>query len=121
MAGSSANGSNFDYGFARLNANGSLDLSFSSVFIGPQIVDGGRSAIAVGQGNDYGTSAVALPDGRMIVAGRVLTGSGQDLAFSGSDDDFGLIRLNVNGSLDTRQVTSRAEQDASTARQGALF
>ena len=83
VAGHSFNGSNYDFSLVRLNADGSLDTGF----------DGdGKLLVPVGSGDDMGYSATVQPDGKILVAGR---------SFNGTNDDFSLIRLNANGSLDT--------------------
>jgi uncharacterized delta-60 repeat protein len=69
---------------ARYNPNGSLDTTFSGD--GKQIVDfGGRD------NGSYG-GVVVLPNGKILIAGRVL---------NGSNSDFALYRLHANGALDT--------------------
>ncbi|MEX2168718.1 MAG: choice-of-anchor Q domain-containing protein [Pirellulales bacterium] len=81
VVGDSRLGGNADFAAARYNTNGSLDTSFDG--------DGKvRTGVA---GADFGRS-VAIHDGRIVVAG---------LANSGSNWDFGLVRYNANGSLDT--------------------
>ena len=72
-------GSAFPGGFAlaRYNTDGSLDTSFDS---------DGKVVTTFGEG-----LAVALqPDGKIVVSG-----------VTGGDEDFGLIRYNADGSLDT--------------------
>jgi uncharacterized delta-60 repeat protein len=68
---------------ARYNTNGSLDTTFSAD--GKQAVDFGG-----GDNGSYG-GVVVLQNGKILVAGRM---------FNGSNFDFALYRLNVNGSLD---------------------
>lgn len=66
----------------RYNADGSADLSFGT---------GGVSNIPVEnspQGNPFGKYLHLLPDGKIIVIGTI-------------NGDFGLFRVNSNGSLDT--------------------
>jgi uncharacterized delta-60 repeat protein len=83
VAGSWTNGIVKDFSLTRLNADGSLDTSF----------DGdGKLIVPVGSGSDSGYSVAVQPDGRILVAGY---------SFTGTDDDFSVIRLNSNGSLDT--------------------
>jgi uncharacterized delta-60 repeat protein len=83
VAGYSYNGTNYDVSLIRLNVNGSLDTSF----------DGdGKLIVPVGSGNDYSYTLSVQPDGKILLAGHSLTGT---------DQDFSLIRLNVDGSLDT--------------------
>lgn len=76
-----------DFAITRYNSNGSIDTGFD--------VDG-----LVTQDFDFNfdeaTGAVIQPDGRIIVAGTArISGSGF------SDDDFAVVRLNSNGSLDS--------------------
>jgi uncharacterized delta-60 repeat protein len=69
---------------ARYNANGSLDTTFSGD--GKQIVDFGRA-----DNGSYG-GVVVLPNGKIVIAGRM---------FNGTNSDFALYRLHANGALDT--------------------
>ncbi len=84
VAGSSVNASyDYDFSLIRLNANGSLDTSF----------DGdGKAIIPVGASADYGQAITLQADGKILVAGS---------SSNGSNNDFSLIRLNIDGSLDT--------------------
>ena len=69
-----------DVAVARYNTSGSLDTTF----------DGdGRVTTDFSGGSDQGRSVVIQPDGKIVVAGLV------------PGSDFGLIRYNANGSLDT--------------------
>ncbi len=82
VAGTSPNGLNSDFSLIRLNTNGTLDTSFD-----------GDGKLTVGvTGSDAGTSVIQQADGKLVVAG---------LSFNGTNNDFSLIRLNTNGSLDT--------------------
>ena len=83
VAGSSFNGSNYDFSLIRLNANGELDTSFST---------DGKAIIPVGASDDYGLSVTVQPDGKILVAGY---------SYNGFIADFSLIRLDANGELDT--------------------
>ncbi|MEO7063280.1 MAG: hypothetical protein ABI082_05825 [Dokdonella sp.] len=77
-----------DFGVVRFNANGSDDTSFSG--------DGGTSFGFENGGGDIDdapTSVLADPDGRIVVAGSLYLGD--------SDHRFGIVRFNVNGSLDS--------------------
>lgn len=73
------NGPNFDFVLLRLNPDGSHDFSFGAA---------GRTVMPVGQMDDMGFSLALLPDGKILLAGR-------------ADGDFGLVRFNANGSLDS--------------------
>ncbi|MBI5790324.1 MAG: M10 family metallopeptidase C-terminal domain-containing protein, partial [Rhodocyclales bacterium] len=71
-----------DFAVARFNADGSLDTGF----------DGdGKLSIDLG-GDDFAESIVLQADGRIVVAGS---------RENGLYDEFALIRLNVDGSLDS--------------------
>jgi len=79
------------FGVARLNTNGSLDTSFSA---------DGKQNVSFGdrQGSRYheGNALAIQSDGKIVLVGR-----GVDYPFSGgSDSDFGIARLNQDGSLD---------------------
>ncbi len=89
VAGSSeaSSGAGHDFAVARLNANGRLDTSFSG---------DGRATIAFdlgGENDDRGTSLGIQSDGRIVIGGYAqIDGRG--------NDDFAIVRLNTNGSLD---------------------
>jgi uncharacterized delta-60 repeat protein len=77
----------YDFGVARLTANGTLDTTFSG---------DGKQTIAFNQGGtgDDVASAVAIDSlGRIVVAGTVQRNSTGDY-------DFGVVRLKANGNLD---------------------
>ena len=82
-AGYSLNGSNSDFALARYNVDGSLDTSFGS---------GGKVTTAIGLYEDFAYSTAIQRDGKIVVAGY---------SYNGSNDDFALVRYNLNGSLDT--------------------
>jgi uncharacterized delta-60 repeat protein len=66
----------------RLNTNGSVDTTF----------DGdGLAVIDFGAGSDIAYALVVQPDGKLVLGGQAGNGF----------LDFGLVRLNTNGSLDT--------------------
>jgi uncharacterized delta-60 repeat protein len=73
---------NNNFAIARLNANGSLDTTFSG---------DGRQAANFG-GNDFGAALTLQPDGKIVVAGRK-----NDLTRS----SFALARFNPDGNPDT--------------------
>lgn len=82
LAGSAFNGINHDFGVVRLNPDGSLDTSF----------DGdGKFTSAIGLGGDFASGVVVQPDGKIVVVGKT---------HNGSNNDFALLRINANGSLD---------------------
>jgi uncharacterized delta-60 repeat protein len=83
VAGTSYNGSSYDFALVRYNADGSLDASFD----GDGIV-----TTAIGAANDYAQSVIQQADGKLVVAGT---------SYNGSSDDVALVRYNTDGSLDT--------------------
>ena len=72
-----------DFAVLRLNANGTRDTSFNG---------NGVRTFDFGTGDDSAFGVSVLNNGDLIVGGS---------AQIGSDDDFAVIRLNDNGSLDT--------------------
>jgi uncharacterized delta-60 repeat protein len=79
---------NYDFSVARLNANGSLDTSFSS---------DGKATVSfdVGGNDDDRASGVAVQaDGKIVLVGFTTVG------FNGIRD-FAIARLNADGQLDT--------------------
>lgn len=77
-----------NFTLARLNPNGSLDTTFDS--------DGVATVAFGAPGQTQNSAAYAMtlqPDGKIVVAGYVVIGSG--------NTDFGFARLNPDGSLDT--------------------
>jgi len=87
VAGSSYNGSNYDFTLIRYNADGSLDNSFDS--------DGIVISTGVDSSNDSGTSVAVQADGKILLAGFI--------GFNWNDGtfDFAWTRYNADGSLDT--------------------
>jgi uncharacterized delta-60 repeat protein len=81
LVGYANNGANVDFGVIRYNSDGSLDTSF----------DGdGKLITPVTPATDDTARAVSIqPDGKIVVAGSTNIG------------DFGLVRYNDDGSLDT--------------------
>ncbi len=79
------NGTNYVFAVARYNADGSLDTSFAT---------GGVARTALGGFFDIGYKVVLQPDGKIVVVG-----SSYSSGFV--DSDFGLVRYNRDGSLDT--------------------
>lgn len=73
----------FDFALARYNSDGSLDSSFGS---------GGRVTTEFFGSYDEARAIVLQPDGKLVVAGAASNSS----AFT----DFGLVRYNIDGSLD---------------------
>jgi len=78
-----------DFGIVRFNPDGSDDTSFAG--------DGGtafsfENGVAPGY-NEAPTSVIADPDGRIVIAGSV--------NFGPSEDRFGVVRLDTDGSVDS--------------------
>ncbi|MBA4015842.1 MAG: hypothetical protein C0483_01505 [Pirellula sp.] len=74
--------SQYEFAIYRFTASGAVDTTFGG---------GGLAAIDVGSGDDF-TAAIALQsDGKIIIAGYSTQ----------TTDDFSVVRLNADGSLDT--------------------
>jgi len=69
----------FDFAVARYNNDGSLDTSFN---------EDGKVTTDLYSSNDYGEAVTIQADGKIVIAGRI-------------DNDFAVVRYNVDGSLDT--------------------
>ena len=82
VAGSSFNGTDFDYAIVRYNTNGTLDTSFSG---------DGKLTTDFG-GNHIGESVTLQSDGKILVTGR---------SWNGGSYDFAVARYNNDGTLDT--------------------
>jgi uncharacterized delta-60 repeat protein len=82
-AGSSKNGSNYDFALARYNTDGTLDTNFGT---------GGKVITAIGSSTDVAESVAIQSDGKIVAAG---------FSNNGSNNDFALVRYNTNGTLDT--------------------
>src|SRR6476620_2211607 len=78
VAGSATGSSNIDFAVARLNIDGSLDNSFGT---------SGISIIPVSGNADIAYSIALQGDQKIVLAGN-------------ADSDFGVVRLNTNGSPD---------------------
>jgi uncharacterized delta-60 repeat protein len=84
LAAGSTTATNTDFVVLRILADGTLDASF----------DGdGWVRTPVGTSTDNGFSIVVMPDGRFVVGGTVSTGQ--------TSTDWGLVRYQDDGSLDT--------------------
>ncbi len=84
-AGTAWNGANgFDFVVAKFNEDGSLFTTFGT---------GGWATVSIGplSAKDEAHALAVQPDGKIVVAG---------FSNNGSDDDYAVIRLNANGSLD---------------------
>ncbi|MGL4229724.1 MAG: hypothetical protein ACRCWJ_00020 [Casimicrobium sp.] len=87
IAGSCSNGSKFDFCVARLNKDGTLDESFD----GPSGSGNGAFLLPIGTGDAVANALAIQSDGKIVLAGACM---------DGSDTDFCVARLNVDGSLD---------------------
>jgi uncharacterized delta-60 repeat protein len=83
VGGDYYNGTNSDYAAVRYNSNGTLDTTFSG---------DGKATAAIGAGDDEGRGVAVQSDGKVIVIGATN---------NGTDMDFGVVRFNSNGTLDT--------------------
>lgn len=88
VAGTSANFSNssYDFSIVRYNTDGSLDFTFGN---------NGKVITPIGNYNDYVHSLAIQTDGKIVVAGTSLNGSGNK-----AESNFALVRYNTDGSLD---------------------
>ena len=98
LVGDTGDGVDGDFALARYNSDGSLDTSFGT---------GGKVTTNVLEFNsdDFATSIVPQPDGKLIVVGA-------------SDLDLALIRYNSDGSLDTSFGTDGKTIDDFGGEQG---
>ncbi len=81
-AGRNHDGSKFNFALVRYDINGSLDTSF----------DGDGIVItAIGSSTDTAKSVVIQGNGKIVTVGN---------SDNGSNDDFALVRYDINGSLD---------------------
>jgi uncharacterized delta-60 repeat protein len=85
VAGRMFNGSNYDFALYRLDANGTLDTTFSG---------DGRANTGFGPGTNEHTFGLALQSDNKIVL------VGQSCDASWGNCDFALARYNANGTLD---------------------
>lgn len=77
----------FDFAIARYNPNGALDTSFGG---------SGKVGVDMGAPTDVANAVAFQPDGKIVVAGYVNSIVGNPP----NTPNFGLIRLNSDGSLD---------------------
>jgi uncharacterized delta-60 repeat protein len=82
-AGTSNNGSNYDFALVRYTSDGSLDAAFSG---------DGKLTTAIGTLTDYALSVIQQADGKLVAAGYNYGGP--------SAYNFALVRYNSDGSLD---------------------
>jgi uncharacterized delta-60 repeat protein len=83
-------GTSKNYGVVRLNANGSRDTSFGTN--GQALLDLGSNT------DDDARSMVAQADGKILIAG---TTAAQPPGATGTFSNYGVVRLNADGSRDT--------------------
>ncbi|MFO1200867.1 MAG: tandem-95 repeat protein [Burkholderiaceae bacterium] len=83
VAGYSANGGAGDFAVTRLNANGSVDTGFGTA---------GKLLLDFAGGGDGADAIVVQADGKVVIAGTINVAG---------RSEFGLVRLNADGSLDT--------------------
>jgi len=83
MAGRGYNDQDADFGVARFNSDGSLDTSFGN---------GGLVLVDMGSTNDSAYAMAVQTNGKIVVVGQTDGGV--------SSYDFGIARLNSDGSLD---------------------
>lgn len=81
LVGAANNGTNLDFGVVRYNSDGSLDKTFDG--------DGKLTTPVTTAAHDTAQAVAIQPDGKIVVVGSTNNG------------DFGLVRYNGNGSLDT--------------------
>ena len=86
VAGTSWNGSNYDFALARYDASGTLDAGFGS---------GGKVVTPIGAGDDWGWSVAVQANGRILVSGTTYAGASGD-----SDGDFAVACYRADGTLD---------------------
>jgi uncharacterized delta-60 repeat protein len=77
VSGSLTGGDNSDFGLVRFNSDGSPDTTFGN---------GGTVRTAIGNFNDAAVAVALQQDGKIVIAGTVLIGSGGDA------QDFALAR-----------------------------
>ena len=82
-AGNDNNGTDDDFALVRYNADGSLDLTFNGT---------GKVTTPIITGDDDAEGVTIDAQGRIVAAGFV---------FGATSADFGLVRYNADGSLDT--------------------
>lgn len=82
IAGQTFNGSNYDFLVIQYNHDGSLDNSFGI---------NGIVTLSLGNYDDKARAIAIQSDGKIVVAGY---------SFDGNKDNFALVRLNVDGTID---------------------
>jgi uncharacterized delta-60 repeat protein len=87
LAGTCLGGTNNNFCIARLNANGTFDLSFG----GPVGTANGAFQLPIGSGADLGNTLAIQTDGKIFIAGE---------CYDGDRYKFCITRLHGDGSLD---------------------
>ena len=102
----SAGVGNSNYALARLNADGSMDNSFS---------EDGKLTTDLFGGDDYAYSVAIQPDGKIVAAGSSAHPEDPD------NSDFSLVRYNADGTLDNSfSLDGKQSTDFSTLYDRAL-
>lgn len=96
VAGSSSNGSNFDFAVVRYGADGSLDLGFDA---------DGIATTTLGVSGDYAHGIAVQSDGKIVVAANSDQGN----------SEVAVLRYNTDGSLDSAFGGSGAVTTAVTS------
>lgn len=105
IAAGEENTANFkDFALLRINGDGSLDTSFG---------DGGDVFTDFSHLDDSGNAVALQPDGKIVVAGY--------FGINSTNYDFGLIRYNSDGSLDTSFGVGGKVRTAFTAGDDRAF
>ncbi len=73
VVGGSSNGSNYDFGLARYNINGSLDNTFDT---------DGKVTTSIGTAFDHAYSVAIQSDGKIVVAGQSQNGANFNIALA---------------------------------------
>ncbi len=101
VAGTISYGIDEDFGLARYNTNGSLDTTFNF---------DGKTTTSFGIYSSECWSIVVQPDGKILLGGR---------SNNGSNNDFALVRYNIDGSLDnTFDSDGKLTTDFATSNEG---
>jgi len=102
VAGYAWNGADYDFAVYRLNANGTLDTTFSG---------DGRAVFGFGAGRqDFSNDLALQPNGRIVIVGSTCDSNHENC-------DFAAMRLSANGALDAtfsgdgRQITNIGGED----------
>src|SRR5688572_27172271 len=82
-----ANNANNNFAIARLNTNGTLDVTFSGD--GKQVTNMGA--------DEYGSGLVIQPNGKIVLVGQKRMG---DITLPGVQTKFAVVRYNTDGNLD---------------------